>query len=65
MFAEIDRVYVNARARQELGWRPRCDFQYALDCLDAGKDWRSPLAAAVGSKGYHQADFAGRPYPVV
>jgi UDP-glucose 4-epimerase len=63
MFPGIDRVYVNALARQQLGWRPVCDFQYVLDCLDAGKDWRSPLAAAVGSKGYHEAGFGEQPYP--
>jgi nucleoside-diphosphate-sugar epimerase len=63
MAPAIDRVYVNALARQQLGWRPVCDFQYVLDCLDAGKDWRSPLAAAVGSKGYHDAGFGEQPYP--
>lgn len=49
----IDRVYVNALARRELGWRPRYDFRRALDCLHAGEDPRSPLARAVGAKGYH------------
>jgi UDP-glucose 4-epimerase len=63
MFPRIDRVYVNALARQQLGWRPVYDFQYVLDCLAAGKDWRSPLAAAVGSKGYHEAGFGEQPYP--
>jgi UDP-glucose 4-epimerase len=63
MFPAIDRVYVNALARQQLGWRPVCDFQYVLDCLEAGKDWRSPLVAAVGSKGYHDVGFGEQPYP--
>jgi UDP-glucose 4-epimerase len=53
MFPSIDRVYVNARARQDLGWRPRYDFRYILDHLRAGDDPRSPLSRAVGSKGYH------------
>jgi hypothetical protein len=53
MFPEIERVYVNERARRELGWQPRYDFRYVLDRLDAGADPRSPLARAVGSKGYH------------
>ena len=26
MFPAIDRVYVNAKARNDLGWRPRHDF---------------------------------------
>lgn len=54
MFPSIDRVYVNERARRELGWRPRYDFGHVLDLLRAGEDPRSPLARAVGSKGYHR-----------
>jgi UDP-glucose 4-epimerase len=53
MFPRIDRVYVNAKARQELGWRPRYDFGWVLDRLKAGEDFRSPLARTVGAKGYH------------
>lgn len=53
MFGEIDRVYVNAHAREVLGWRPRHDFRHVLDLLRAGEDFRSPLARAVGAKGYH------------
>lgn len=51
---DIGRVYVNARARQRLGWQPRYDFASALALLDAGGDFRSPLARAVGAKGYHR-----------
>jgi nucleoside-diphosphate-sugar epimerase len=64
MFPNIDRVYVNERARNELGWRPRYDFQTVLDRLKAGEDPRSPLSRAVGSKGYHARKFAEGPYPV-
>jgi nucleoside-diphosphate-sugar epimerase len=64
MFQSIDRVYVNARARQDLGWCPRYDFRYVLDRLRAAEDPRSPLARAVGSKGYHARQFAEGPYPV-
>ncbi|MCI0640904.1 MAG: NAD(P)-dependent oxidoreductase [Gemmataceae bacterium] len=64
MFPGIDRVYVNERARKDLGWRPRYDFRYVLDCLRAGADPRSPLARAVGSKGYHAHPFTEGPYPV-
>lgn len=55
MFPAIDRVYVNARARADLGWQPRYDFGRVLAALAAGRDPRSPLAQAVGAKGYHQA----------
>jgi nucleoside-diphosphate-sugar epimerase len=53
MLPVIDRVYVNARAREELGWSPVYGFRHALDRLAAGEDPRSPLALAVGAKGYH------------
>lgn len=62
MFPTIDRVYVCARARSGLGWRPRYDFRYVLDRLKAGQDPRSPLARAVGAKGYHPV--ATGPYTV-
>jgi UDP-glucose 4-epimerase len=64
MFPSTDRVYVNDRARVELGWEPRYGFQAALARLRAGEDYRSPLAQAIGSKGYHTIDFADGPYPV-
>jgi UDP-glucose 4-epimerase len=64
MTPSINRVYVNERARQELGWQPRYDFARILDCLRAGEDVRSPLARLVGSKGYHAETFAEGPYPV-
>ncbi|MBI3798808.1 MAG: hypothetical protein HY268_17820 [Deltaproteobacteria bacterium] len=64
MFPGIERVYVNERARNGLGWRPRYDFGYVLDRLRAGADPRSPLSRAVGSKGYHPRKFAAGPYPV-
>jgi len=64
MFAGIDRVYVNHRAQEELGWRPRVDFRHVLDCLRRGDDVYSPLARTVGSKGYHARSFEEGPYPV-
>jgi UDP-glucose 4-epimerase len=65
MFPSIERVYVNERARQDLGWQPRYDFRHVLDSLKAGSDPRSPLARAVGSKGgYHAHKFLEGPYPV-
>jgi len=53
MLSGIDRVYVNSRARNELGWQPCYDFRRALDCLRSGRDPRSQLALAIGAKGYH------------
>ena len=53
MLGVIDRVYVNARAREKLGWAPAYDFRHALDRLAAGEDPRSQLALAIGAKGYH------------
>jgi nucleoside-diphosphate-sugar epimerase len=55
MLPRIDRVYDNHRARVELGWAPRYDFRHVLDALEAGEDYRSPLARQVGAKGYHAA----------
>ena len=63
MFPGIDRVYINARARHDLGWHPRYDFRYVLDMLKAHEDPRSSLARVVGSKGYHSHTFAEGPYP--
>ena len=63
MFPGIDRVYVNDRARQDLGWKPRYDFRYVLDRLKAGVDPRSELARAIGSKGYHDDKMKRCRYP--
>ncbi|PSO20327.1 NAD(P)-dependent oxidoreductase [Bradyrhizobium sp. MOS003] len=64
LFSEIDRVYVNDRARRELGWRPEFDFAHVLDSLRVDRDFRSPLAREIGSKGYHDRLFGDGPYPV-
>jgi hypothetical protein len=63
MFPSIDRIYVNARAREDLGWRPRHDFCSVLAQLQAGGEGRSALAEAVGFKGYHAGRFADGMYP--
>ena len=60
----IDRVYVNRRARQDLGWTPRFDFRHLLDRLRDGEAPASELATLVGSKGYHSEHFEDGPYPV-
>ncbi len=64
MVPSIDRVYVNERARSELGWQPCYDFETVVDRLRAGEDFRSPLARLIGSKGYHAEKFVVGPYPV-
>ena len=64
MVTGIDRVYVNDRARKELGWQPRYDFKFLVDRLRAGEDARSPLARLIGSKGYHTEMFVEGPYPI-
>jgi UDP-glucose 4-epimerase len=60
----IDRVYVNDRARRELGWQPRHDFGAIVARLRAGDDSRSRLAREIGAKGYHAETFADGPYPI-
>ena len=72
----IDRVYVNAMARDELDWQPKHDFASAIATLRAGGDHQSALARQVGVKGYHPnthpttqsnthaTTFADGPYPV-
>jgi UDP-glucose 4-epimerase len=64
MFPKIGRVYVNELARKKLGWSPKYDFSYVLNCLKSGQDYLSPLARAVGSKAYHAQEFEGEPYPL-
>jgi UDP-glucose 4-epimerase len=64
MFPTIDRVYVNERARTDLGWHPRYDFNHVLERLRAGDGVKSPLARMVGSKRYHADLFAEGPYPL-
>jgi UDP-glucose 4-epimerase len=64
MFPGIDRVYVNDRARKELGWTPRYDFNHIISRLHNNEDPRSALTQLVGSKGYHDQSFAEGPYPL-
>ncbi len=65
IFPKISRVYVNEKARKELGWQPKYDFAWVLDCLQKGVDFRSPLAREIGIRGYHAEKFEEGPYPVV
>jgi len=63
-FPGIDRVYVNEKARKELGWQPKYDFRYLLERLRSGEGVKSPLAKIIGAKGYHAEGFTEGPYPV-
>jgi UDP-glucose 4-epimerase len=64
MFPSIDRVYDNALARKDLGWRPKWDFTAIVERIRETGDIRGPLAQQVGVKGYHAKRFEGAPYPV-
>lgn len=63
-FPGIDRVYVNDKARKELGWQPKYDFRYILEQLKTGEGVKSPLAKIIGAKGYHAEGFSEGPYPI-
>ncbi len=54
MFPRIGRVYVNDRARAELGWAPRHDFASMLERIAGGGAPMSDLAVAIGVKGYNR-----------
>lgn len=64
MFPGVDRVYVNEKARRELGWEPLFDFRTVLSRANGREDIRSDLARAVGLKRYHSEEFADGLYPV-
>ena len=64
MVSDIDRVYVNEKARRDLAWEPKYDFRYVLDCVRDGNDFRSTLAKEIGIKGYHGEAFRDGLYRV-
>jgi UDP-glucose 4-epimerase len=64
MFPGIDRIYINERARRDLGWKPRFDFARILETLETDGVAGSALAQIIGSKGYHATTFHDGPYPV-
>jgi UDP-glucose 4-epimerase len=65
LLPSLDRVYDSSRATRDLGWRPKRDFAFVLECLRRGEDFRSEMAHAVGVKGYHDTVFDNGPYPVL
>lgn len=64
MFDEIDRVYINKAAHNDLQWEPKYNFDHILNCLEKGMNPQSQIAQTIGSKGYHTAVFEEGPYPV-
>lgn len=61
--SRLDRVYVNARARDELGWRPEFDVDAVAARVARGGSVRTPLSQVIGSKeyagsSYHLGHFA-------
>jgi UDP-glucose 4-epimerase len=64
MLPSIDRVYVNALACRDLGWRPNYNFDSVLARLQRNEEFRSPLAIAIGVKGYHGEHYRDGLYPV-
>jgi UDP-glucose 4-epimerase len=58
MFPALDRVYVNARARENLGWQPQYDFARVLARFASGEGIADPLALSIGLKGYHPEPIA-------
>jgi nucleoside-diphosphate-sugar epimerase len=55
--SRLDRVYVNDRARRELGWRPRFDLNAIAMMVAADGTVRTPLALQVGSKEYVASSY--------
>ena len=64
MFLGLGRVYVNEKARTELDWQPKYDFEHVLKSLQSDNDFRSELAIQVGAKGYHGEKFKDGIFPV-
>lgn len=64
MFDDIERVYVNKKARELLEWQPKHDFSTVIAAITAGLDPRSRLSKTVGSKGYHDKTFENGPFPI-
>lgn len=58
----LDRVYDNARARADLGWRPRFDLAAIAAQISETGTVRTPMAQLIGSKeyvfsSYHRGEF--------
>jgi UDP-glucose 4-epimerase len=55
--SRLDRIYVNDRARRELGWQPRFDLNAIAEMVATDGTFRTPLARQVGSKEYVASSY--------
>jgi nucleoside-diphosphate-sugar epimerase len=53
----LDRVYVNARARRDLGWRPRFDLDAIAARVARREPVQTPLSQLVGAKEYVHSSY--------
>jgi UDP-glucose 4-epimerase len=53
----LDRVYVNAGARRDLGWRPRFDLNAIAARVASGQPVQTPLSHLVGAKEYPGSSY--------
>jgi nucleoside-diphosphate-sugar epimerase len=53
----LDRVYVNATARRELGWRPRFDLDAIAQMVATDGTVRTPMTQRVGAKEYVASSY--------
>jgi len=61
----LDRVYVNAKARRDLGWRPQFDLNAIATRVASGQRVQTPLSQLVGAKEYvHSSYHVGVFHPV-
>jgi len=51
--SRLDRIYDPSKAITDLSWKPIYTFERAIEQLQQGRDWRSPLTLLVGKLGYH------------
>ena len=51
--ARLDRVYDSRKAVSDLKWTPEYTFERAVELVNEGKDWKSPLTGRMGKRGYH------------
>ena len=55
--SRLDRVYVNSRARRELGWRPRFDLETIAEMVASDGTVLTPMARRIGSKEYVASSY--------
>jgi nucleoside-diphosphate-sugar epimerase len=55
--SRLDRVYVNAAARRDLGWRPRYDLQAIAESVAVTGAVATPWGRLVGSKPYAESGY--------